>query len=103
MVLSNFDSLLKLIKQAAVDAVNASSPADFVVGVVISTSPLRVKIDQKITLSTAQLQLTRNVSKHTLKMNGTDTEIDNSLISGDKIILARCQGGQQYIVLDKVV
>ena len=101
--MSNFDALIKVIKQAAVDAVNASSPADFITGTVINAEPLKVKIDQKITLGIAQLQLTRNVIKHKVKINGTEAEIDNSLKNGDKVIIARCQGGQRYVVLDKVV
>lgn len=100
--MESFDPLLKIIKQAAVDAVNATSPADFMGGTVVSISPLKIKIDQKLTLGVAQLQLTRNVTKYTVRMNGTDVEIDNSLESGDKVILAKCQGGQRYIVIDKV-
>ena len=101
--MSNFEPFLKLIKQAAVEAVNAASPADFITGTVVSATPLKIKIDQKITLGKAQLQLTRNVVKHTVRINGTDTEIDNSLEKDDLVIIARCQGGQRYIVLDKVV
>ena len=101
--MSSFDPLLKVIKQGGVDAMNAASPADFMGGTVVSTSPLKIKIDQKMTLGTAQLQLTRNVTKYTVRMNGTDVEIDNSLKSGDAVILAKCQGGQRYIVIDKVV
>lgn len=101
--MSNFDPLIRLIKQAALDAVKASAPVDFITGTVMSAEPLKVKIDQKITLGTAQLQLTRNVIKHNVKINGTEAEIDNSLKNGDMVILARCQGGQRYVVLDKVV
>ena len=42
-----------------------------------------------------------NTHKHTIK--GTQTiSINNALKINDKVILARVQGGQSYIILDKV-
>ena len=55
------------IKKAATSAVEAGQPSDFCFGKVISTSPLKITVEQKMTLGSAQLVLTRNV---------TDFEID---------------------------
>lgn len=65
-----FDSndLVKLIKKAAVDAVNASRPADMVFGKVVSEKPLKIKLDQKLILTSAQLVLSRSVTDYTVEM-----------------------------------
>lgn len=64
----NADNLLKMIKRSAVDAVNASKPADVVFGKVISEKPLKIQIDQKLILTSAMLVLTRNVTEFKVKM-----------------------------------
>ena len=65
-----FDSndFVKLMKKAAVEAVNASKPANMVFGKVISASPLKVKVDQKLILTKAQLVLSRNVTNYEVEM-----------------------------------
>ena len=67
-MLFNSDDLVKAIKKAAVEAVNASKPANMVFGTVISASPLKIKIDQKLILTSAQLVLTRNVTDYEIEM-----------------------------------
>lgn len=81
-------NLLQLIKQAAVEAVEASKPAAILFGKVSDSAPLSIFVDQKLTLSAEFLVITDKVK---------------SLTVGDKVILLRMQGGQKYIVLDKVV
>ncbi len=58
-----------LIKQLAVDAVNARKPADIVFGSVISTAPLRIRTDQKIILEENCLILCRSVTEHYADMS----------------------------------
>lgn len=127
-----------LVKQAAVEAVDASKPVAWGFGVVISVNPLEVKTDQKITLSKDQLILTRNVTNHDVSMqlgsstdsagshdhsvsttNGSGTAAEagdhahnyggtltfkvlNGLKAGEKVLLCRKQGGQKYIVIDRL-
>lgn len=75
----NADDLLKLIKKTAVDAVNASKPANAVFGKVISVSPLQIKVDQKLILTSAQLVLSRNVTDHTVSVEVEwETEIERA-------------------------
>lgn len=83
--------LLKAIKKAAVEAVEASQPTDFCFGKVLSTSPLKIQIEQKLTLSKAQLIMTERTS--TL----------SPLVAGDGVVLLKKKGGQKYLILDKVV
>lgn len=71
------------------EAFTASKPADVVFGKVISDSPLKIKVDQKLELKSAQLVLTKTV-------------VDDALISGEKVIMIRMSGGQKYIVIDRI-
>ena len=56
------NDFLGVIKKAATEAVEASHPSNFYFGKVISTSPLKILVEQKMTLGAAQLVLTRNVT-----------------------------------------
>jgi hypothetical protein len=104
---SLFDSkdLLKLIKRTAIDAVNASRPANMVFGKVISTNPLRVKVDQKLILTSAQLVLARSVTDYRLSVTDVDRRtvtVHNGLKTGEEVILMQLSGGQKYIVIDRI-
>ncbi len=60
----NYNDFVKTMKKAALEAVEASKPANMVFGTVISASPLKIKVDQKLILTEKQLVLARNVTKH---------------------------------------
>ncbi len=156
--------LLNSMKKAGMQAVEASKPVNVLFGKVISISPLKINVEQKMTLGKAQLILTRNVTdykvamdvdfniettslnanhnhsvsgnitvnstispnndntkientvknnmniqtqdiniSHTHKYNGLKTyTVHNCLVVGDEVVLLRMQGGQKYIVLDRV-
>ena len=102
----NSDDLVKVIKKAAVDAVNASKPANMVFGKVISISPLKIKIDQKLILTSAQLVLSRNVTDYRLSVTENDIDktitVRNALKNGEEVILMQVSGGQKYIVIDRI-
>lgn len=114
------NDLLRAIKVAATEAVEVSKPSDFCFGNVTSTSPLKISIDQKLTLGVAQLVLTRNVTNYTTSVtvdwetesdgshnhkisNTKKMTIHNALQVGDKVVLLKQKGGQKYLVLDRVV
>lgn len=84
-----YSGIIPIIKKAAVDAVNSTQPVAFFFGTVTSVSPLRIQIAPKLILGTGNLVLTNTVN-NTLKVN-------------DSVILARMQGGNKYLVLDKAV
>lgn len=86
--MSSYNSLLFLIKKAAVEAVEAKKPTALMFGKVTSTSPLRVTIEQKLNLSEKQLICGMNVI--------------GELAADDEVIILRMQGGQRFLVLDKV-
>lgn len=120
--------LLKTIKKAAIEAVQASKPAEICFGKVTSASPLKILVDQKMTLGKGQLVLTRNVTdfqtevtvdwltenksggsgydafanhNHSIKGRKKIT-VHNGLGVGDEVILIRQQGGQKYVVVDRI-
>ena len=78
------------IRQIALAAVTASKPVAVMYGTVTNTAPLNIQVEQKITLDKDFLVLTATVQ-------------DTPLQVGDKVVLLREQGGQRFVVLDKVV
>lgn len=123
------NDLLNIVKKAALEAVNASQPFDFCFGKVISVEPLKISVEQKMTLGVSQLILTRNVTdfktkvtidwltetasggsgdssfaSHSHAVSGKkEVTIHNALQIGDEVILLKKKGGQKYLVLDRVV
>lgn len=103
----NAVDLYNAIKVAAINAVETSHPCDFLFGKVQSVSPLKVVVEQKMTLTSAQLVLTRNVTNYSVDVS-VDGEvheitIHNGLEIGDGVVLMQKKGGQKYLILDKVV
>ena len=125
--------IVEVMKKAALGAVEAADPVKVFFGNVISASPLKINVEQKMTLEAAQLILTRNVTTHTIQMtvdHWTEDEtehthvvggvtssptthkhaykgkktftVHNGLVVGDKVILIREQGGQRFIVIDRL-
>lgn len=94
------------IKRAALDAVRASMPSGVYYGTVQSTSPLKIVVEQKMTLTDKQLVLSSLVKDFKVDMTLNDTRqnvtIHLGLKPGEKVMLLRVQGGQQFIVLDRV-
>lgn len=126
----DINELVRAVKQAAVEAVKADGPMAVSFGTVTSASPLEITVDQKKILSEAQLILTDAVRDYTVEMTTMpefhETEeisggagdaafashkhryqgrkkwkVHNALQMGEKVILLRCDGGQQYIVLGR--
>ena len=86
----DYNSLLNVMKQAGSNATDAKNPVNVCFGKVINTSPVKILVEQKITLGNAQLVLTKRV-------------VEDALQNGDSVVLLRVQGGQKYVVIDKVV
>lgn len=80
----NSEDLLAAIKQAAMDAVRASKPADVVTGTIVNLNPLTIQIDQKTLLTENFL-----IVPH---------EIRGKLKEGP-VVLIQKQGGQRFVVL----
>ena len=126
----NGNDLVKVIKEVAVDAVNASKPTDIVFGKVIGTSPIKIKVNQKLILTSAQLVLSRNVTDYEVEMEPIPShwtestsggsgdnafashqheykgkkkfKVYNALKNGEEVILIQMSGGQKYIIVDRI-
>lgn len=98
--------LMKAIKRAAVEAVKATKPAEVCFGRVTEKAPLRILVEQKMILGEAQLVLSRNVTDYVVYTDragdNLPVTVRNGLAAGDEVILLRQQGGQKYIVVDRV-
>lgn len=81
-------ALIDQLKTIATSAHAAADPVAVLYATVTKTSPLTVNVDQRFDLSEDFLVRTRRTKY---------------LVAGDKVILLRVQGGQEYVVLDKVV
>lgn len=84
----NDEDLLAVIKMAAMEAVQASKPADVVYGDIVSSNPIQVKLDQKLTLSKDFL-----IIPNELKLN---------IKKGKKVIMIQKAGGQRYVVIGTI-
>lgn len=139
----DYSAFVELMKEAAVGAMGSTKPFSFSLGLVLSANPLKVQIDQKLTLGENQLLLTNNVRDYYVKLttcgeskgqaDGTahKTEktvrpptapedygaFDNhdheykgdkwfkvnlALKTGETVLLIRLDGGQKYIILDRL-
>ncbi len=127
-MLADCTELVKMLKQTALDAVDAKKPAAVYYGTVLSAAPLKIDVEQKMTLSQAQLVLTRAVVEHYVDIEvkhetedeegGTGAEayekhkhkykgrkkimIYNGLKPGERVIIIRFQEGQKFLVVDRV-
>lgn len=97
----NTNELLQVIKKAALEAVEAARPVNIIFGKVIDPSP-KIQVDQKLILGPLQLALSRNVTNFQTVIKGENVMVENGLVVGDEVILIRQQGGQKFIVLDRV-
>lgn len=131
-------NLIEIIKQAAIEAMIAANPCAIIFGTVTSTTPLKINVEQRLTLDASHLVLTSMVrdievdmavnystENHTHTHTISDTysgggsasnETHNHAVTGKKtmtvhlglkvgesVMLLQVQGGQKYIVLDRVV
>lgn len=113
-------NMIEIIKTAAIDAVGASNPVAIIFGTVVSASPLKVNIEQRLTLDESHLILSSMVrdyqvdvtldhmteieSGHSHQVTGKKTmTVHNRLKTGETVMLIQIQGGQKYVILDRVV
>ena len=80
--------LLQLIKQAAIEAVAAGKPMQVVFGTVVSANPLKIKVESGLILDEDFFVKTATAG--------------GKLKKNDRVVLLRMQGGQQYLILDRI-
>lgn len=114
-------SMVDLIKQMAIDTSNAQTPVNIFIGTVASVDPITVDVTPKLKLTKEFLILTERVTRYEVDLthshvgfHGPTNEmlkdkmvgehpIRTGLKVGDSVVLLRVQGGQQFVIIDKVV
>lgn len=99
----SIEKLVGAIKTASMGAVEAGAPVNVRIGTVKSVSPLAVTVDQRFTLTDEFLITTAAIEPLKVTIGGTDYPVREGLQIGDCVVMIRMQGGQQYVVVDKVV
>ncbi|WP_033168359.1 DUF2577 domain-containing protein [Clostridium sp. KNHs205] len=82
------EGLIPLLKRVALEAVDASKPTVVLYGTVSGITPLTIYLEQKRTITRGFLVITDKAK---------------NLVVGDQVVMIRMQGGQKYIIMDKVV
>ena len=124
-------NMVQLIKKIAMDAVRAAKMCDYVTGVVTSADPLKVKITNAFEIGDEFLVVPQSMTDHEVEITvkkeyGWKTKdqsdgsaaashnhdivlekvkikIHNALKAGDEVLMMRKSGGQEFVVIDKVV
>lgn len=82
--------MLDVIKKAAVAAVDARVPVQVMYGTVTKTEPLEITVEQRLVLEEPFLVLPESI-------------VNKSWQTGDQALLLRVQGGDSFVVLDRLV
>ncbi|WP_144470990.1 DUF2577 family protein [Bacillus pumilus] len=87
--------LSEAIKRLAVNAVDAQSPMELILGDVVSVSPLNVRLNENDKLIIPEELL--------IWPARLDEGEDDELEEGDSVMVLAMTGGQMFYILDKVV
>lgn len=95
-------NMIELVKKAAVDAVAASDPVIFLTGKVLTAQPLKISVEQRMTLEKEHLLLSSLVKDQQVETENGMIKLKRGLKSGESVLLLRMQGGQKFFVLDRM-
>ncbi|WP_206438411.1 DUF2577 domain-containing protein [Paenibacillus whitsoniae] len=97
--------LNNLIKQVGVGATEAGKPLQLLFAKVTGIDPLEVFVDQRFALDEDFLIVPESLTAYRVESEALPEPlvIRRGLEAGDDLILLRLQGGQQFLILDRVV
>lgn len=118
-----YSGIIPIIKQAAIDAVESTHPVAVLFGKVIKEDPVEIQVTPKLVLKEKHLIIPDSLTKKTFKKELVEIKgktrsaedhshtindnfeviLDNRLKVGEYAILLRLTGGNQYLILDRVV
>ena len=75
--------LVRIIKQAAMDAVQADKPVEVCFGKVMGVSPLQILVEQKLLLGEKQLVLTKAVTDHWVDIEVSHYTVNDNFMNPD--------------------
>lgn len=79
----DINEMIRATKRVAIDAVNASKPCNVFYGVVTNAAPLKILVEQKFTLTAAQLVLSRNVTDFQTEISFDNPDIKQEFTTWD--------------------
>lgn len=79
------------IKEIVINYINYANLSDVIFGSVVATNPIKVKLDNSSNLQVGEPFIVI-----------TDKFKKEPLLIGNKIVLIKAQGGQKYVILDKL-
>ena len=92
--MSDAGELVRLIKRAALEAVEAEKPAAVCFGRVVSAAPLKISVEQRLTLGENQLILTEAVKNHYADVYFSGfTNTDAFMNAAHSHIISKAEGG----------
>ena len=98
--------LLEVMKLASQQANEAGQPTDLRIGTVTSINPLKVQISSQFTVPSTLIIVPQSLTEHKVKVKIDGVEktitIYNELKIGDKVAMLKKQGGQSYLILDRI-
>lgn len=108
-------NLLMTIKRIVHDTVKSMVMCDNLIGTVLSESPLKISINEKMVLEDVHFLKLKNSfgdfpvevegvlnheGTHNIKSKGL---CKHRLKKGTKVVLSRCFGGEQYVILGELI
>lgn len=76
----------ELIKELAVNAVEAEKPTEVVIGTVEDDEPIKIRLEQKLVIGKEFVEVCAGAVFY----------------KGSRVVLIRCNGGQKYVLIDGI-
>ena len=93
------NDFVRAIQQVSNGVNEAGYPADVMSGTVIAAAPLKIKVEQRFDIASAQLIVPEHLTDRTvdIELDGVKKEmkIYSGLKTGQQVVLIRQQGGQR--------
>lgn len=101
------NDFVRAIQQVSNGVNEAGYPADVMSGTVITSAPLKIKVEQRFDIASAQLIVPEHLTDRIVEVEidgaHRTMKIYDGLKIGQQVVLIRQQGGQKFLVADRVV
>ena len=119
--------IVQLVKKIAIYAISSNKPVEFIIGVVESIEPIKIRVNQFLVLENDALIIPHymlpgnkyffNVDEQKVMLEDVETEekkeykmtvenqeltLDFNINENDKILMLKVQGGQRFFLLSKI-
>lgn len=98
------DNILMTIKKIIKETVESMVLSDNIVGTVISTNPLKIRINEKMVLEEVHFyKLKSAIGDYPVSGPNITGTCHHRLKVGSRVLLNRCYGGEKYVVLGELI